>query len=73
MVDQKRNEAGDKYMSRTKHHRNQRNNKDGWDFGARYKCNKTYGGGTGPQAKNNADRERRMDSKKIVCDEVKDL
>jgi hypothetical protein len=60
-------------MSRTKHHKTQKHCKCGWDFGARYNHNKGYGGGTGPQAKDAADIERRIEDKKTVQDELKDL
>lgn len=53
-------------MSRTKHHRSQRNNKCGVDFGARYNCDKGYHAGTGAGAKQLADQERRHIDKLTV-------
>ncbi|MCP5007442.1 MAG: hypothetical protein GY941_26420 [Planctomycetes bacterium] len=57
-------------MSRTKHHRNQKRRRCGLDFGARYKSNKGYGGGYGPQAKNAADIDRRQEDKRVVREEL---
>ena len=57
-------------MSRTTHHKNQRSNKWGLDFGARYSCDKGYGGGFGWFAKHLANRERRNESKSIILSEV---
>jgi len=56
-------------MSRTKHHRMQKANKCGVDFGARYNCDKQHGGGTGPYTKKLAAKERRSEGKKIVHSE----
>jgi len=56
-------------MSRTKHHRHQHRRKWGLDFGARYKANKCYCGGSGSIVKDMADRERRNDSKVIIQNE----
>jgi len=50
-------------VSRTRHHRSKKHQKCGVDFGARYKCNKGYGGGCGPDAKNAADSDRRIEAK----------
>ena len=57
-------------MSRTTHHKNQRSNKWGLDFGSRYSCDKGYGGGFGWFAKRLANRERRNESKRIILSEV---
>ena len=57
-------------MSRTRHHRNQDSNKCGLDFGAKYKCNKGYSGGCGTPAKNAANSDRRIDSKRIIKEQV---
>jgi len=57
-------------MARTRHHRNQRENKCGVDFGARYKCNKGYSAGTGSIPKDFADAERRKESKAIIRREM---
>lgn len=61
-------------MSRTKHHRAQKYVKSGRDFGARYKHNKGYGGGTGRLAKDAAHCELRRKDKLLaeggVVDEV---
>lgn len=57
-------------MSRTRHHRHQKYNKYGLDFGSRYNCNKNYGGGCGPAAKHAANRERRhKDKEETMTDE----
>jgi hypothetical protein len=45
----------------------------GRDFGAKYKCDKGYGAGTGPHAKNLADSERRADSRRLIREELKDI
>lgn len=60
-------------MSRTKHHYRQRRQKWGWDFGARYKHNRCYCGGTGPQAKDAADSERRIEGKKVIRSELSSM
>ena len=57
-------------MARTKHHRNQRSNKCGVDFGARYKCDKGYHSSTGSIPKDIADTERRQEGKAIIRREV---
>lgn len=57
-------------MSRTKHHKGQKNRRCGLDYGSKYKHNKGYCGGYGPDAKNAADSERRQQGKKIVRNEV---
>jgi len=57
-------------MSRTNHHYRQHQRHFGRDFGARYKWNRHYGGGTGPEAKNAADIERRIEGKSILIKEL---
>lgn len=57
-------------MSRTKHHRHQKHNKWGYDFGARYNCDKCFHNGTGFFSKLLANRERRNESKRIILSEV---
>ncbi len=57
-------------MSRTKHHKNQRSNKWGLDFGAKYNCDKGYRGCHGHFAKLLANKERRNKSKKIIVFEI---
>ena len=44
----------------------------GYDFGAKYKCDKGYGAGTGKTPKDLADSERRNQSKKIIKQELND-
>lgn len=53
-------------MSRTKHHRSQKANHEGYDYGGKYKHNKHYGGGYGKVGRDAADKERRSESKRIV-------
>lgn len=53
-------------MSRTRHHRQQRDVKRGWDYGSRYKCNRGYASPKGPAAKDRADSERRQQDR-ILC------
>lgn len=50
-------------MSRTNHHRGQRDNKCGFDFGSKYKVNKYYGGGSGRIPKDAAHRQMRNEGK----------
>ena len=57
-------------MSRTNHHRNQKQNRCGYDYGGRYKHNKHYGGGYGVDGRNAADKERRHQSKEYIEDEL---
>lgn len=57
-------------MSRTKHHRAQKNAHNGHDYGARFRCNKTYGAGYGPYSRWLAHREMRADSKVIIRNEL---
>ena len=57
-------------MSRTRHHRRQRKQKCGLDFGAKYKCDKGYCAGSGSIPKDLADSERRNESKKIIREEI---
>ena len=59
-------------MSRTKHHRGQRNQKSGLDFGAKLNCDKGYHAGSGKFAKDLADSERRAADKKAIREEVKE-
>lgn len=60
-------------MARTRHHGNQRSNKTGVDFGARYKCDKGYSAGTGSIPKDFADTERRQESKAIIRREMANI
>ena len=50
-------------MARTYHHKGQRVNKCGLDFGAKYNVNKCYGAGSGRVPKEAAHREMRNDAK----------
>lgn len=50
-------------MARTYHHKGQRGNKCGLDFGAKYNVNKYYGAGSGRVPKDAAHREMRNDAK----------
>ena len=50
-------------MARTYHHKGQRINKCGLDFGAKYNVNKYYGAGSGRVPKDAAHREMRNDAK----------
>ena len=59
-------------MSRTRHHKEQKRNNWGKDFGAKYKCDKGYAAGTGPVPKDLADKERRNEGKKIILTELQD-
>lgn len=57
-------------MSNTRHHRGQRANKAGHDFGKRYKCDKHWSGGTGRVPKTLAHKEMRNESKVIIQREL---
>jgi hypothetical protein len=59
-------------MSNTKHHRNQRSQKSGCDFGSRRPGNEGYSAGTGPYAKSRTHRMERAQAKEIVSKEVGD-
>jgi len=59
-------------MSRTNHHRTQRHNHCGYDYGGKYKHNKGYGGGYGSDGRNAAHREMRADSKVIIRSEIEE-
>jgi len=59
-------------MSDTYHHKNQKANKLGKDFSAKYNCDKGYGAGTGKLPKKLAKRERRQVGKKLVSKWVKE-
>ena len=50
-------------MARTCHHKGQRVNKCGLDFGAKYNVNKCYGAGSGRVPKDAAHKEMRNDAK----------
>lgn len=53
-------------MSRTRHHRNQKNAHLGHDYGSRYRCNKLYGQSYGKDGRDRANSERRIDDKSEV-------
>ena len=53
-------------MSRTNHHRNQKSNHEGYDYGGKYKHNRHQGGGYGTEGRDAADKERREESKSLV-------
>jgi len=55
-------------MSRTRHHRHQSSRHCGHDYGARYKCNKSYGAAYGVVSRGRAATERRQKGKKLVSD-----
>lgn len=57
-------------MSRSRHNKHQHN---GEDWGAKYKCNKGYGGGVGEFPKQSARKERRENSKKVVEQELRGM
>ena len=57
-------------MSRTRHHKGQRENNCGWDYGARYRCDRTYGQSKHPYGKLLAHREMRADGKLIIYQEL---
>lgn len=50
-------------MSNTRHHRGAKRRHMGTDFGAKYKCNKGYCAGVGPDPKALAHTEMRQDDK----------
>lgn len=60
-------------MARTSHHRHQHRRHWGRDFGSRYECNRHYGAGVGPSAKDSAHSEMRLDTKAIIDVELKEL
>lgn len=53
-------------MRRTRHHKGQKHRHNGHDYGARYKCNKTYGCPYGVEGRDLADSERRREAKKVI-------
>lgn len=57
-------------MARTRHHRDQKNLHMGEDWGAKYKCDKGYCGGTGKHPKDLAHTEMRMDKKRLLREEI---
>lgn len=57
-------------MSRTHHHRTNRHAHCGYDYGARFKVNKGYGGGYGSDSRDAAHREMRAESKSIIASEL---
>lgn len=57
-------------MSRTRHHKNQRANHCGHDYGARLNCNKHYTCGYGSYGRYLGKRERRRLDKKIIASEL---
>jgi hypothetical protein len=59
-------------MGKTYHHKNQRKNKCGYDYGAKYDCDRGYCQPKGPEGKNLADRERRNKSKKLIQQELEE-
>ena len=59
-------------MSRTYHHKEQRKNKGGLDFGARYECDKHYSTQANKESKDIARSERRNLSKRVIRRELDD-
>lgn len=57
-------------MSDTRHHRGQKHGKSGWDYGKKFRCNRTYAMPYGPYGKEVAHSEMRGDSKTIVLTEL---
>lgn len=57
-------------MSRTNHHRDQKNKHNGHEYGGRYKCNRCYGNSYGVHGRDKADSERRNQDKSIVREEL---
>jgi hypothetical protein len=57
-------------MSRTHHHRTQRNTHCGHDYGGKFNVNKCYGAGYGSYSRQLAHREMRADSKVIIALEL---
>jgi len=60
-------------MSRTIHHRSQKHAKRGLDYGAKYKCDKGYCVGSGSYPKKLAAKERRIESKELIQNQLTDL
>jgi len=60
-------------MSRTKHHKGQKNQHNGHDYGSRYKCNKHYGAAYGKESRDIAHKEMREEGKEQIEDELKDV
>lgn len=60
-------------MSRTRHHRNQKHQHNGFDYGGKYNCNKNYAQGYGTDGRDLADSERRRESKQIIRDELEGM
>ena len=57
-------------MSRTRHHRGQKSQHNGHDYGGRYNCNKGYGNSYGVAGRDRARVERRNDDDRINPDEL---
>jgi len=60
-------------MSDTRHHRRQKYQHCGEDYGARYNCDKGYGTAYGKDGRQKAKEERRNESKKIIKKELNEL
>jgi len=60
-------------MSRTYHHRNQKTQHIGHDYGARYKCNRKFNQSYGKYGRALADSERRNVSKDMIRDELDEI
>ena len=57
-------------MSRTHHHKEQKYTHVGHDYGARYKCNKSYGAAYGKDSRDRAHSELRAEDKEVVREEL---
>ncbi len=57
-------------MSNTHHHRKQRDRHLGHDYGSRVSCNKNYAQSYGKQGRKRAAEIRRMETKKIIREEI---
>ena len=53
-------------MSRTTHHRGQKDRRNGHDYGGRYKCNESYNQNYGTDGRDRANSERRNEDKRLV-------
>jgi len=60
-------------VSRTNHHRNQKTQHLGHDYGSRYNCNRKYSQSYGKYGRDLADSERRNEDKLIVREELDEL
>ncbi len=60
-------------MSRTRHHKNQKHQHNGHEYGSKLKCNKHYGNSYGVDGRDLGDSERRNEERHIIIEELKEI